>query len=162
MASDSIENLSTEDRSFLPTAEFAAQSNAKVDLYAEADKNRLAFWEKQAQALTWEKKWDKTLEWESPYAKWFVGGKLNATVSALDRHIADGNGSRLGKLLSKSRRSIADLSADIQGHHRYRQGCLAIMKLRWIAVRHIFALGAQSSAHAPLTSSLVVCQHLIK
>ena len=88
MASDSIENLSTEDRSFLPTAEFAAQSNAKVELYAEADKDRLSFWEKQAQALTWEKKWDKTLEWESPYAKWFVGGKLNATVSALDRHIA--------------------------------------------------------------------------
>ncbi len=94
MASDSIENLSTEDRSFSPTAEFTSQANAKADLYVEADKDRLAFWDQQARALTWEKKWDKTLEWESPYAKWFVGGKLNATVSALDRHIADGNGSR--------------------------------------------------------------------
>ena len=94
MASDSIENLSTEDRSFLPSSEFAAQSNAQPGLYADADKDRLAFWDKQAHALTWEKKWDKTLEWEVPYAKWFVGGKLNATVSALDRHIADGNGSR--------------------------------------------------------------------
>ena len=94
MASDSIENLSTEDRSFLPSSEFAAHSNAQPGLYAEADKDRLAFWDKQAHALTWEKKWDKTLEWEVPYAKWFVGGKLNATVSALDRHIADGNGSR--------------------------------------------------------------------
>ena len=94
MASDSIENLSTEDRSFLPSSEFAAHSNAQPGLYAEADKDRLAFWEKQAHALTWEKKWDKTLEWEVPYAQWFVGGKLNATVSALDRHIADGNGSR--------------------------------------------------------------------
>ena len=94
MASDSIENLSTEDRSFLPSSEFAAHSNAQPGLYAEADKDRLAFWDKQAHALTWEKKWDKTVEWEVPYAKWFVGGKLNATVSALDRHIADGNGSR--------------------------------------------------------------------
>lgn len=118
MASDSIENLSTEDRSFLPTAEFAAQSNAKVELYAEADKDRLSFWEKQAQALTWEKKWDKTLEWESPYAKWFVGGKLNATVSALDRHIADGNGSRTafhfeGEPGDTRTISYADLLADV-------------------------------------------------
>jgi len=94
MASDSIENLSTEERSFLPSAEFAAQANAKADLYAEADKDRLAFWDKQAEALIWNKPWEKTLEWEVPYAKWFVGGKLNATVSALDRHIAEGNGSR--------------------------------------------------------------------
>ena len=118
MASDSIENLSTEDRSFLPTAEFAVQSNAKVELYAEADKDRLSFWEKQAQALTWEKKWDKTLEWESPYAKWFVGGKLNATVSALDRHIADGNGSRTafhfeGEPGDTRTISYADLLADV-------------------------------------------------
>jgi len=94
MASDSIENLSTEERSFLPAAEFAAQANAKADLYAEADKDRLAFWDKQAEALIWNKPWEKTLEWEVPYAKWFVGGRLNATVSALDRHIAEGNGSR--------------------------------------------------------------------
>lgn len=92
---DSIENLSSEDRSFSPTPEFAAQANAKAELYQEADQDRLAFWDKQAEALVWEKKWDKTLEWESPYAKWFVGGKLNATVSALDRHVAEGHGGRI-------------------------------------------------------------------
>jgi acetyl-CoA synthetase len=94
MANDSIENLSTETRTFAPTPEFAAQANAKADLYSKAEKDRLAFWDEQANALTWNKKWDKTLVWESPYAQWFVGGKLNATVSALDRHIADGNGNR--------------------------------------------------------------------
>lgn len=94
MANDSIENLSTETRTFVPSAAFTAQANAQAALYGEAEKDRLAFWDKQAEALIWEKKWDKTLEWESPYAKWFVGGKLNATVSALDRHIAEGNGSR--------------------------------------------------------------------
>jgi acetyl-CoA synthetase len=95
MTSDSIENLSSENRTFAPSPEFSAQANAQVGLYAEADKDRLAFWDQQAQALIWEKKWDKTLEWESPYAKWFVGGKLNATVSALDRHVAEGNGDRI-------------------------------------------------------------------
>jgi acetyl-CoA synthetase len=93
--SESIENLSTENRTFSPSPEFAAQANAKSNLYAHADKDRLAFWDEQANALTWQKKWDKTLQWDSPFAQWFVGGKLNATVSALDRHVADGNGNRI-------------------------------------------------------------------
>jgi len=95
MTSESIENLSSEDRSFPPNPEFVARANAKPDLYDSADKDRLAFWDEQARALAWEKPWTKTLEWEAPYAKWFVGGELNATVSALDRHIADGNGDRV-------------------------------------------------------------------
>ena len=95
MTSDSIENLSTENRTFAPSPEFTAQANAQAALYGEADKDRLTFWDQQAEALVWEKKWDKTLEWESPYAKWFVGGKLNATVSALDRHVAEGHGGRI-------------------------------------------------------------------
>ena len=95
MATESIENLSSEDRSFAPTSEFAAQANAHADLYDVAEKDRLAFWDEQARALAWEKPWVKTLEWQAPYAKWFVGAELNATVSALDRHIADGNGDRI-------------------------------------------------------------------
>jgi len=93
--SDSIENLSVENRTFAPSAEFAAQATADASLYAHADKDRLAFWEEQASALQWEKKWDKTLQWDSPFAKWFVGGKINATVNALDRHVAEGNGGRI-------------------------------------------------------------------
>ena len=93
--SESIENLSTENRTFAPSPEFSAQANAKSDLYAHADKDRLAFWDEQANALSWHKKWDKTLQWDSPFAQWFVGGKINATVNALDRHVADGNGDRI-------------------------------------------------------------------
>ena len=93
--SDSIENLSVENRTFAPSADFAAQANVDATLYAHADKDRLAFWEEQASALQWEKKWDKTLQWDSPFAKWFVGGKINATVNALDRHVAEGNGARI-------------------------------------------------------------------
>ncbi len=95
MTSDSIENLSSENRTFAPSAEFAAAANAKADLYAQADADRLKFWESQAEALTWHKKWDSVLEWQSPFAKWFVGGKLNATVSTLDRHVQEGRGNRV-------------------------------------------------------------------
>ena len=92
---DSIENLSQENRLFPPSPAFAAQANAKPDLYAHADKDRLAFWEEQARELTWDKTWDQVLEWNSPYAKWFIGGKINASVNALDRHIAAGRGQRI-------------------------------------------------------------------
>jgi acetyl-CoA synthetase len=91
---DSIENLSQENRHFPPSAAFAAQANAKSDLYAQAEKDRLAFWEEQARELTWDKSWETVLEWNSPYAKWFIGGKINASVNALDRHVAAGRGDR--------------------------------------------------------------------
>jgi acetyl-CoA synthetase len=92
---DSIENLSQENRLFPPSPAFAAQANAKPDLYTHADKDRLAFWEEQARELTWEKPWDQVLEWNSPYAKWFIGGKINASVNALDRHVEAGRGERI-------------------------------------------------------------------
>jgi acetyl-CoA synthetase len=95
MSSDSIENLSSESRTFAPSAKFAAQANAQADLYTQAEADSEKFWEQQASALVWAKPWEKTLQWQAPFANWFVGGKLNATVSALDRHIADGNGSRI-------------------------------------------------------------------
>ena len=92
---DSIENLSQESRLFPPSPSFAAQANAKPDLYAHADKDRLAFWEEQARELTWDKPWNQVLEWNPPYAKWFIGGKINASVNALDRHVAAGHGARI-------------------------------------------------------------------
>jgi acetyl-CoA synthetase len=92
---DSIENLASENRTFAPSAEFVAQANADENLYAHAEKDRLAFWEEQASALQWQTKWNKALEWDAPFAKWFVGGKINATVNALDRHVAEGNGDRI-------------------------------------------------------------------
>ena len=92
---DSIENLSQESRLFPPSPAFAAQANAKPALYTHADKDRLAFWEEQASKLTWDKPWNQVLEWNPPYAKWFIGGKINASVNALDRHVAAGRGERI-------------------------------------------------------------------
>ncbi len=95
MSNESLENLSHEARTFAPSKEFAAAANAKADIYEIAQKNRLGFWEEQARALTWDKPWSKVLEWNSPYAKWFIGGKLNASVNCLDRHVAAGIGDRV-------------------------------------------------------------------
>ena len=92
---ESIENLSTEDRKFPPTPDFAAHANAKADLYELAEKDRLAFWDVQAKNLKWDKPWSKTLQWDAPYAQWFVGGTLNASVNALDRHVEQGLGDRV-------------------------------------------------------------------
>ncbi len=95
MSTESLENLSSENRTFAPSPEFAAQANAQADLYEEAERDPLAFWERQAHALTWEQPWGKTLEWNPPFAQWFVGGKINASVNALDRHVAQGHGGRI-------------------------------------------------------------------
>jgi acetyl-CoA synthetase len=92
---DSIENLGNENRHFPPSAEFVAQANFKADIYATAEADRLAFWESQARELTWDQPWSTVLDWQVPYAKWFVGGKLNASVNALDRHVAAGRGHRI-------------------------------------------------------------------
>ncbi len=95
MSSETLDNLSSENRTFAPTPEFAAQANAQPSLYAEADGAGVQFWEQQASALTWDRRWDSALEWNPPFAKWFVGGKINASVNALDRHVAQGNGDRI-------------------------------------------------------------------
>ena len=92
---DSIENLGNESRLFPPSAEFVAQAIFKADIYRTADADRLAFWESQARELTWDQPWSTVLDWQVPYAKWFVGGKLNASVNALDRHVAAGRGNRV-------------------------------------------------------------------
>ena len=56
-------------------------------LYDSANNNRLKFWDDQASNLHWQEKWDQTLIWEKPYAKWFVNGKLNAAENCLDVHL---------------------------------------------------------------------------
>ena len=95
MTEDSLSNLSHETRTFAPSAEFAAQANAKASLYDEAEADRLGFWENQAKNLHWDAPWSEVLDWQAPYAKWFVGGKLNASFNALDRHVNEGRGSRV-------------------------------------------------------------------
>jgi acetyl-CoA synthetase len=83
-----IKALLKEGRKFPPARAFAKAARVKTTaIYKEAKANPLRFWEKQARELRWLKPWRKTLEWKLPYAKWFVGGKLNVADNCLDRHV---------------------------------------------------------------------------
>jgi acetyl-CoA synthetase len=94
--STTLDNLLNESRTFPPADDFAADANAKAELYAEADADREAFWAKQADRLHWDTKWTQVLDWtNAPFAKWFVGGKLNVAYNCVDRHVADGHGDQI-------------------------------------------------------------------
>jgi acetyl-CoA synthetase len=91
-----LDNLLTESRTFPPSEEFAAQANATAQLYTDAADDRDAFWAKQADHLHWDTRWTQVLDWSNaPFAKWFVGGKLNVAYNAVDRHVEAGNGDRV-------------------------------------------------------------------
>ncbi len=94
--SDTIETLLLESRSFPPAEAFTAHANAgDSSIYADAAKDPLGFWEGWAKQLDWFEPWHTVLEWDRPFAKWFVGGKLNACYNCVDRHA---NGPRADKV----------------------------------------------------------------
>ncbi|MHA6802023.1 acetate--CoA ligase [Salinifilum ghardaiensis] len=94
--SNKLDNLLSESRTFPPPAEFAAQANLSAEAYAEAAADREAFWAKQAERLHWDTKWEQVLDWSgAPFAKWFVGGRLNVAYNCVDRHVEAGNGDRV-------------------------------------------------------------------
>jgi acetyl-CoA synthetase len=95
-AQPEIENLLREARTFPPDPAFAAQANATADLYLEAETDFEAFWAKLArERISWSKDFDTTLEWELPFARWFVGGELNVSYNCVDRHVENGLGSKV-------------------------------------------------------------------
>ncbi len=84
-----IEALLHEERVFPPSDELAANASIKdPGIYDFAAANFEEFWANAAAELTWFQRWDKVVEWEPPFAKWFVGGKLNACYNCVDRHAA--------------------------------------------------------------------------
>ncbi|MET9066754.1 acetate--CoA ligase [Streptosporangium sandarakinum] len=92
---ETLSNLLQETRRFAPPADLAAAANVTADAYTEAEADRLAFWEKQADRLAWSRRWDTTLEWNPPFAKWFVGGELNVAYNCVDRHVEAGRGDKV-------------------------------------------------------------------
>ena len=96
MSEATLSNLSTEQRRFEPPAELAADANLTAEAYERAAGDRLGFWAEQAERLDWGQRWDEVLDWsDPPFAKWFVGGTLNASVNCLDRHVSAGRGDRV-------------------------------------------------------------------
>ena len=88
-----IESHLVETRIFKPAAAFAKKARIGSmaeykQMHAESIAKPDKFWAREAKELQWQKKWDKVLDWKIPYAKWFVGGKINASENCLDRHLA--------------------------------------------------------------------------
>ncbi|OMC18952.1 acetate--CoA ligase [Mycobacterium colombiense] len=82
--------------SYPPSAQFAEQANAGEELYREAEQDRLGFWAKQANRLSWATPFTEVLDWsEAPFAKWFADGKLNVAYNCVDRHVEAGHGDRV-------------------------------------------------------------------
>src|SRR5947208_15785306 len=91
-----LETFAQEDRRFPPPPDFAATANAgDPGIYQRAERDLEGFWAEQAKELFWRKPFDKVLEWEAPYAKWFVGGELNISENCLDRHVKAGRGTKV-------------------------------------------------------------------
>ena len=97
MAEANIESILQEKRLFPPSAEFSQNAHIKSAedyqrLYDKAKANPEAFWAELAeQELDWFQKWDTVLDWQPPFAKWFVNGKINISYNCLDRHLTTAN-----------------------------------------------------------------------
>ncbi len=93
---DALSNLSREDRHFDPPDALAASANVKIDAYDEAASDRSAFWAAQAERISWAEPFTEVLDWtDPPFAKWYVGGRLNAAYNCVDRHVEEGRGDRV-------------------------------------------------------------------
>ncbi len=84
---DQLDTLLSEQRRFPPDPAFAARANATRALYQEGRRDPVEFWAEEARTLDWLRPWDRTLEWNPPHVKWFVGGRLNVAANCLDRHL---------------------------------------------------------------------------
>jgi acetyl-CoA synthetase len=91
-----IENLFSEARTFPPPDDFKARALVTDrSLHEQAERDLEGFWAEQAERLRWTRRWDRVLEWELPFAKWFVGGQLNVSDNCLDRHVEAGGGGKV-------------------------------------------------------------------
>jgi acetyl-CoA synthetase len=96
VSTEALSNLLHEERRFAPPDELAAAANATSDSYEEAAADPLGFWEQQAGRLSWASPWQQVLDWsDPPFAKWFVGGKLNVAYNCVDRHVEAGHGDQV-------------------------------------------------------------------
>src|SRR5688500_12850292 len=93
---DTIASLHDEERTFPPSKAFKKTALVTdAEIYDHANGDFEGFWATAASALDWFQEWDTILEWDLPFAKWFVGGKVNASYNCLDRHVAAGHGDKV-------------------------------------------------------------------
>jgi acetyl-CoA synthetase len=82
-----IETMQIEERRFKPSPEFSRQANAQPDIY---ERGFDEFWNKEAGRISWFEPWEQLYEWKPPFAKWYIGGRLNVCYNCVDRHVEGG------------------------------------------------------------------------
>jgi acetyl-CoA synthetase len=91
-----IDALLSEDRVFEPSEEFRRRALwSDPAIYERAAADPEAFWAEQAEELHWSTKWEQVMEWNPPWVKWFLGGRLNVSYNCLDRHVLNGGGDKV-------------------------------------------------------------------
>ena len=149
-----IESVLKERRKFPPSPEFASQAHIKSfeeyqALCAEAENDLEGFWAKIAEEnLTWFKKWDKVLDWDVPFAKWFVGGELNVSYNCLDRHLSTWRRNKAALIWEGEpgdRRTITY-------HELHREVCRAANVLKSLGVKK----GDRVGLYMPLVPELAI------
>ncbi|MBM4269375.1 MAG: acetate--CoA ligase [Deltaproteobacteria bacterium] len=149
-----IESVLQERRKFPPPEKFAAAAHIKSfdeykKLYAEAAKDPEAFWATIAEKeLTWFRKWDRVLEWDVPFAKWFVGGTLNVSYNCLDRHL---DGWRRNKAALIWEGEPGDRRT-LTYHELHREVCRAANVLKALGVKK----GDRVGLYMPLVPELAI------
>jgi acetyl-CoA synthetase len=123
-ANQDFDSILRENRVFPPPAEFSARAHIKSleeyeSLYQESIQNPEKFWAEAAQELHWFAPWDKVLEWSLPWAKWFVGGKINLSYNCVDRHALGARAQKTaliweGEPGEVRRLTYAELHAEVQ------------------------------------------------
>jgi acetyl-CoA synthetase len=149
MSNDALENLLAEDRQFPPPPPFAAAANVPESAYAAAQADRVGFWEDAARRLEWAAPWSQGLDWsDAPFARWFVGGRLNVAVNCVDRHVAAGRGDRVALIFEAEDGTTEELTyADL-----HRRVCQAANALAGLGVRS----GDRVAVYLPMIPQAVV------
>jgi acetyl-CoA synthetase len=92
MSQTNIDSMLKEHRLFQPAEQFSQHAHVKAEDYEricrEAEADPETFWGLIANELHWFKPWERVLEWNAPWAKWFLGGEINLSYNCLDRHVA--------------------------------------------------------------------------
>ena len=87
-----IETMQVEERRYPPSSEFSKQANAQAEIYNRGFDD---FWKEESSRVSWFEQWKDLYEWKPPYAKWFIGGKLNVCYNCVDRHVEAGRGDKV-------------------------------------------------------------------
>jgi len=155
MSEHAIETHQMEERRYAPPPGFAGQANAQPDIYERGFED---FWREEGmRRVTWYRPFDKLYEWELPYARWYLGGRLNVTYNCVDRHVESGNGDRVayhweGEPAGEYRTiTFADLQAEVV---RFANG------LRTLGVKKGTPVGIYMGMVPELPIAMLACARL--